>query len=332
MLFRSIAVRAGASSVALYSTRSLRRLRRFAVQAGGDVIGLAWSSAGELAVTGDGGRVQLWDVTGRPRLVRALRGLRSINKLPEAVTTTAFSPDGGLVAAGDMNLTPKTIPYLFGTIAVWTTSGKRLWLTTRRGRISTVVFSPDGKTIAACRDDGAVLIYDARTGHLERTLHLEGTGNLYFTTAAFSPNGKLLATGTAAGIEQLWNPATGAQIGHPTAVAAAPVSTIAFDPAGDTFATTGGSDGLAKLWMTKTQQQFGAAFPGDPGQWGDAQYTPDGSKLIVVYQDGTGFVWPVSLHAWEDHACAVAGRSLTREEWSRFIGGRHYSAVCNGRS
>src|SRR5262249_19241900 len=122
------AVRAGASSVALYSTGSLRRLRRFAVRAGGDVIGLAWSAAGELAVTGDGGRVQLWDVRGRPRLVRALRGLRSINKRREAVTTAAFSPDGRMVAAGDMNHTPAAIPYLLGTIAVWNTSGKRLWL------------------------------------------------------------------------------------------------------------------------------------------------------------------------------------------------------------
>jgi WD40 repeat protein/DNA-binding SARP family transcriptional activator len=326
------AVRAGASSVALYSTQSLRRLDRFTVRAGGDVIGLAWSSTGELAVTGNGGRVQLWDVTGRPRLVRALRGLRSVNGLREAVTTTAFSPDGRMIGAADMNHTPRAVPYLLGTVAVWSASGKRLWKTTARGRISTVVFSPDGRTIAACRDDGSVLLYDARTGRLERTLHPEGVSNLLFTTAAYTPDGKMLATGTGAGIVQLWNPATGAQIGHPTLVAAAPVASIAFDPAGGMFATAGGSDGLVKLWTTKTEQQFGATFPGDPGQWGNAQYTPDGSRLIVVYQDGTGVVWPVSLAAWETHACQVAGRNLTREEWSRFIGNPPYSAVCPGLS
>jgi WD40 repeat protein/DNA-binding SARP family transcriptional activator len=326
------AVRAGLSSVALYSTRSLRRLHRFAVHAGGDVIGLAWSSAGELAVTGDGGRVQLWDVRARPRLVRVLRGLRSIGRLREAVTTVAFSPDGRTVAAGDIKHTPRAVPVPYGAIAVWSTSGKRLWLATGRSRISTVVFSPDGKTIAAGQSDGSVLLYYARTGRLERTLHLEGTSDLFFTTAAFTPDGKLLATGTAAGIVQLWDPATGAQIGHPTLVAAAPVASIAFNPSGGTFATAGGSDGFVKLWATKTQQQFGATFPGDPGQWGNAQYTPDGSKLIVVYQDGTGVVWPVSLQAWEDHACAVAGRNLTREEWSRFIGNPPYSTVCPGRS
>jgi WD40 repeat protein/DNA-binding SARP family transcriptional activator len=326
------AVRAGLSSVALYSTRSLRRLRRFAVHAGGDVVGLGWSTAGELAVTGDGGRVQLWNVRARPRLVRVLRGLRSIGRLREAVTTVAFSPDGRTVAAGDIKHTPRAVPVPYGAIAVWNTSGQRLWMRTGHSRISTVVFSPDGRTIAACLSDGSVGLYDARTGHLERMLHLEGTSDLFFTTAAFTPDGKLLATGTAAGIVQLWNPATGAQIGHPTLVAAAPVASIAFGPSGGTFATAGGSDGLAKLWTTKTQQQFGATFPGDPGQWGNAQYTPDGSKLIVIYQDGTGVVWPVSLHAWEEHACQVAGRNLTREEWSRYIGNHPYSTVCPGLS
>ena len=324
------AARAGVSTVGIYSTSTLERLQMFPVEAGGDVIGLAWSSGGELAVTGDSGHVQLWDVNGPPRFVRALHGLRSINKQPEAVTTTAFSPDGHLVAAGDINHTPGYTPYRFGSVAVWDTSGRRLWMTTNRGWISTVAFSPDGTSIAAAREDGAVLVYDARTGRLERTLRTEGATGLTFQTAAFAPDGRTLATGSWAGIMQLWDPATGAQIGHPTLVAASAVASIAFAPAGDTFATTGTSDGLAKLWTTKTRQQFGATFPGNPGQWGSARYTPDGSKLIVVYQDGKGFVWPVSRPAWEDHACAVAGRNLTREEWSRFVGGRRYVNVCPG--
>jgi WD40 repeat protein len=326
------AVRTGASSVGLYSTSHLERLHRFPVQAGGDVIGLAWSSSGELAVTGDSGHVQLWDVNGRPRLVHALRGLRSINQQPEAVTTTAFSPDGRLVAAGDVNHTPGATPYHFGSLAVWNSSGRRLWMTTKHGWISSVQFSPDGKTIAAAREDGTILLYDARTGRIGRTLH-SVTLKLVpfqFETTVFAPGGKTLATGTPGGIVQLWSPTTGAQIGHPTLVAAAPVASIAFDPVGETFATAGGSDGLTKLWTTKTQQQFGATFPGDPGQWGNAQYTPDGSKLIVVYADGKGFIWPASLKTWEDHACAVAGRNFTHEEWSRFVTGRNYSKVCPG--
>ena len=94
------------------------------------------------------------------------------------------------------------------------------------------------------------------------------------------------------------------------------------------FATAGGSDGLAKLWATSTARQFGSNLPGNPGRWGNAIFTPDGKNLIVVYDDGTGFVWPVWLPAWQAHACAVAGRNLTREEWSRYVPGHAYAAVC----
>ena len=91
------------------STRpsTLERLRMFPVEAGGDVIGLAWSSGGELAVTGDSGHVQLWDVQGRPTASFALCGVYARSTgYPEAVTTIAFSPDGRLVAAGDINHSP----------------------------------------------------------------------------------------------------------------------------------------------------------------------------------------------------------------------------------
>jgi hypothetical protein len=49
---------------------------------------------------------------------------------------------------------------------------------------------------------------------------------------------------------------------------------------------------------------------------------------VVVYDDGSGDVWPVSVAAWKSHACAVAERNLTREEWSRFVTGRAFARVC----
>jgi len=106
------------------------------------------------------------------------------------------------------------------------------------------------------------------------------------------------------------------------------VASISFSLDGKTFATSGGSSGGTRIWATATLQQLGADFPRGEGQWGNVAYTPDGRYLLAVFGDGTAYRWPVSLKAWENQACTVAGRNFTREEWSRFVGGRSYSRVC----
>jgi hypothetical protein len=87
-----------------------------------------------------------------------------------------------------------------------------------------------GTTVGVAHEDSTVALLDARTGRTERILHLAGAPG--FSAAAFSPDGTL-ATGTWAGILQRWKPASGTQIGAPTLVAAAPVASISFDPAGE---------------------------------------------------------------------------------------------------
>jgi hypothetical protein len=32
--------------------------------------------------------------------------------------------------------------------------------------------------------------------------------------------------------------------------------------------------------------------------------------------------------AWEQRACSLAGRNLTRAEWTQLVGGGHYASVC----
>src|SRR5262249_51296251 len=76
------ATRIGAHRVGLFSMRTLRQAGSFAVNIGGPIDTITWSPRGDvLAISSPTGRVQLWSIHPKPRLVRTL-ALRPVNKQP----------------------------------------------------------------------------------------------------------------------------------------------------------------------------------------------------------------------------------------------------------
>ena len=282
--------------------------------------------------------MQLWRVDGTPRLARSLTGLHAVPGAPEAIQALTFSPDGQFLAASDSSRTDTQgilgatlgeYDVRFAALAIWRASNGELVvpkdLGTGPGLSGALAFSHDGKLLSASRPDGSVLLLDPATGQVRQTLHPFGIDETF--SLAFAPDGTL-ATGTRGGIVQLWNPVSGDQTAGPVAVAAGPVTSIAFDPAGQRFATTGGQDGTVKLWSSSTLQQEGTALNTQPGAATTAAFEPGGKRLLVVDDHGNGFTWSTSLAAWERRACAVAGRNLTRAEWARYLPGHPYTRVC----
>lgn len=325
------AVRLGTSRVGMFSVHGDSELVSFRIAPRlAPITALAWSPAGsQLAVSGQLGAVELWEVSARPRLLRSFHGLRSTTGLPENIQALAFGRHGSLLAAADINHTPGfALPD--GHLAIWNTASGQLLrppLNLHEPGDS-LAFSPDGRTLAAGLDDGPVWLLDLGTGRVIHHLRPIGIADHDpVTSVAFAASG-VLATGSFSGIVQLWNPATGHPIAHPILAAAAPVASIAFDRSGARLSTTGGGDGTAKLWFTNSLQLEGSSLQRDDGHWGNAVFSPDGKKLIVVYDDGRAFQWPTSVAAWTRHACAVADRNLTREEWDRFVSGHAYAHVC----
>jgi WD40 repeat protein len=324
------AVILGTSSVGLFSTRTSKRLTSFRIRhRGTHITALAWSPTGrELAVGGYSGLLQLWSATGTPRPLRSFTGLRWPTGAPEAIQSISFRPHDDVVTATDLSSHGAQTAQL----AFWrASSGSLIRSPTQLGSsphatTSLVAYSRDGKRLAVAVPDGRVRILDSSSSRLLHALRPLGSDS-GVVSLAFAPD-ETLATGTWGGIVQLWNSASGRQLGHPLHAASGPVESIAFDPTGERFATTGGGDGSAKLWFTSTLQQEGATFPGDQAAHSTAAFQSHGDNLLVVDDQGHGFVWPTSPTAWERHACAVAGRNLTGEEWARFVTGYSYRAVC----
>jgi WD40 repeat protein len=270
----------------------------------------------------DRGGVRVYTDAGNPRLLETLRGLHA------PAVAVAATDEGRTVAAAGVAGPPGQLTGAptHGTLELWhdgRPAGRPVGLQgITEGAAADLAFNRDGSLLAVAARNGPVLIVDPRTARLLRAIRPSRSDTAI--AVAFAPDGTL-ATTSWAGILSLWNPGTSAQIGHSTPVGSGPGS-LSFDPTGRIIAIAGDA---VRLWSPDTEQQLGAALPG-PAQpeWTHVAFTPDGRYLIVIPADGTAWRWPAATTEWAAHACAVAGRNFTQEEWRRFLGGRAYSRVC----
>lgn len=142
-------------------------------------------------------------------------------------------------------------------------------------------FPPDGKSIVSTNEDNRIRFWDAGTGKLKQLLKVEGERRTL--THAFSPDGKLLASGGYDGL-QLRDAATGTVVRK---IDAGSVGLVAFSHDGKHLATTGyeieysirifdlasGKETLRLLWHAN--------------RVGALAFTPDG-KAIVSASAGEG--------------------------------------------
>ena len=78
-----------------------------------------------------------------------------------------------------------------------------------------VVFSPDGRFLAAVDADGNVRIWNPATGQPagEPIPAAVNINNNIMSSMVFSPDGRLLATADSSGTVRLWDPVTGKPVG-----------------------------------------------------------------------------------------------------------------------
>lgn len=110
----------------------------------------------------------------------------------------------------------------------------------------------------------------------------------------FSPNGKILATGSWDGTVRLWNTATWRPIGRPMNGNISWVYSVAFSPDGKILAA-GSQDGKVRLWNVTTRQPIGKPLPGNSTMAiFSVAFSPDGKTLAAGGLDGTVRLWDVA--------------------------------------
>ncbi len=110
----------------------------------------------------------------------------------------------------------------------------------------------------------------------------------WIRAVAFSPGGQLLATGGHDGTARLWNPATGVHIRTLTGHTGG-VWAVAFSPGGQLLAT-GGDDGAARLWNPATGEHI-RTLTGHTGLVWAVAFSPGGHLLATGGDDGAARLW-----------------------------------------
>ncbi len=148
------------------------------------------SEKGTLISSSYDGDIRVWDYnTGQQK--------RVIVELGPVLNTTAFNPDGNLLATGGQH-----------NIIIWdSTSGLPIHTLDNTGSTTSIAFSPDGKAFASVNlNENPIKVWDVATWKQKHTL----TGfSQPVNDIAFSPDNSIIASGGFDPNIFLWDVATG---------------------------------------------------------------------------------------------------------------------------
>ncbi len=226
-------------------------------------------------------------MNGQEHLLREL-------KLDQRINTAVWAPDGKHLAVGEF----------FGDVVLLTDDGRTVWRgEEHEDQVYTLAFSPDGERLASSSDDERVVIWNARSGQVERTISPPGSDVLSVT---WSPDGRRLACDAAPFIAQIWDALDGSLFatleGHTKEVLC-----TAFSPDGR-FLATASDDRTIRLWDAETGAPH-AVLTGHRRRIEKICWSPDGRLLASGSNDCNVHLWEIDqgicLHVLQGHNKSV---------------------------
>ena len=221
-----------------------------------------------------------------------------------AILSVLFSPDGKRLVSGSCDLAVVVWDVETGNIK----AGPFLHHTES---VTGVDFSPDGKYIAVSAQDSEVSLWDSETGQLvwvvlradrdPKTLQILSTGSQGHgqgvLTVNFSPDGKLVASGSYDTRILVWDASTGRKALGPLKGHTSWVTTVAFSPNGK-YLVSGSLDETIRIWDVTTGNPLFHVFEGHDRRVTEVKFSPDGNYIVSCSDDATIRVW--GPFDWED--------------------------------
>lgn len=289
---------------AVWDTRTGERTAQL-VGHGASVLSAAFSAGGTLVVTGGADdTARVWDAA-RGTTVAVLQGQDA------SVGEVAFTPDeqSVITGAGDGSVRRWDI----GTgVVLRGHRGPRAVLRGTLGQLSSInsaEANQNGRMVVTAANDGTARLWDIRSGR--EIIHPQDCGfsasfefscltigvvsstdeagaRGFLEAAAFSPDGREVATAGPAGLAFVLDATSGRKLaslkGHRQRV-----FDVAYSPDGRRLVTAG-EDHTARVWNATSGREL-AVLRGHRGKVYAATFTPDGRSVATASEDGTARLW-----------------------------------------